>query len=101
MSSADWMNRNLDRRVEVMFPVTDDTSRTRVYNDILGVALRDNVKAHRMNADGSYERVKPEPGAEKVRSQEMFLRMAKEQSEGVGQRLLTSPTLSAVPRTVA
>ncbi len=98
LSSADWMNRNLDRRVEVMIPVQDEVSRQRLYHDVLGVALRDNVKARRMKADGSYERVRPDTNHEKVRSQEVFLRMAKEQSEGHAPRLLTNPAMSVLPR---
>ena len=55
MGSADWMPRNLDRRVEIMFPVEDDVLREKVIH-ILEVELEDNVKAHILQPDGSYEK---------------------------------------------
>ena len=45
MGSADWMPRNLDRRVEILFPVLDDTLKEKVKH-ILDVELADNTKAH-------------------------------------------------------
>jgi polyphosphate kinase len=100
LSSADWMNRNFERRVEIMFPVVDDHSRSRLYHDVLLVALKDNVKARRMKPDGTYERIKPEPTAERVRSQEHFTRLAREQAEGASPRVFAAqpPTTSTPPR---
>ncbi len=72
LSSADWMPRNLNRRVEVMFPVEDQESRARL-KDILEVYLRDNVKARVLNADGSWIRKGREEGEEAINSQEYFL----------------------------
>ena len=57
MGSADLMPRNLDHRVEVIFPVEDPQWREVIINVILGVGLRDNVQARRLLADGTYERV--------------------------------------------
>jgi polyphosphate kinase len=57
LSSADWMPRNFLRRVEVMFPVEDPALRARVLNEVLGLALRDNVKARCLQPDGTYTRV--------------------------------------------
>lgn len=56
MASADWMSRNLDRRVEIMFPVEDARLKKEVKH-ILDVQLADNVKAQLMQPDGSYVRV--------------------------------------------
>lgn len=56
MGSADWMSRNLDRRVEIMFPVEDARLKAEVKH-ILDVQLADNVKAQLMQPDGSYVRV--------------------------------------------
>ncbi len=53
MGSADWMPRNLDRRVEIMFPVEDDSLKEKVIH-ILEVELEDNVKAHILQPDGTY-----------------------------------------------
>ena len=56
MGSADWMPRNLDRRVEILFPVLDDELKKRVRH-ILDVELADTLKAHVLHADGNYEKV--------------------------------------------
>src|SRR6201999_4188856 len=89
LSSADWMPRNFQRRVEVMFPIEDEGLRDRVLDEILGIALADNVKARRLGPDGSYTRVRPEPpsngvhgaGARPLRSQYRFMELAREKSQ--------------------
>ena len=53
MGSADWMPRNLDRRVEILFPVEDEKLKERLLH-ILDVQLNDNVKAHFLQPDGTY-----------------------------------------------
>ena len=53
MGSADWMPRNLDKRVEIMFPVEDPALKEQVVH-ILKVQLEDNVKAHILQPDGTY-----------------------------------------------
>ena len=55
MGSADWMPRNLDRRVEIIFPVLDEELQRQVRH-ILEVELEDNVKAHLLQPDGTYEK---------------------------------------------
>ena len=84
MGSADWMPRNLDRRVEIMFPVEDDVLREKVIH-ILEVELEDNVKAHILQPDGSYEK-EDKRGKVLVNSQEQFCReavlMAQESADG-------------------
>lgn len=55
-ASADWMPRNLDRRVEILFPIDRDSLKEKIL-DILKVLLSDNVKAQIMQADGTYERI--------------------------------------------
>jgi len=59
LGSADLMPRNLDRRVEVVFPVENPEIRNHIVNDILEVQLADNVQARRLLPDGSYERIHP------------------------------------------
>ena len=54
--SADWMPRNLFRRIEVVFPIEDGNLRERVISEILAVTLADNVKARFLRADGTYRR---------------------------------------------
>jgi polyphosphate kinase len=59
LSSADWMDRNLLRRVEVAFPVKDRALKKRVILEGLKLLLKDNATAWKMNSDGSYQQVKP------------------------------------------
>ncbi|MBL8634442.1 MAG: polyphosphate kinase 1 [Myxococcales bacterium] len=80
VSSADWMNRNFQRRVEVMFPVEDPILRARIVDEILPVSLCDNQRARVLRRDGSYERVTPGPSEIPLRSQPRFIELAKAQS---------------------
>lgn len=75
LSSADWMTRNLDRRVELMFPVKDRAIAAQV-EDILFSSLSDNAKAWHMHSDGSYDRAPLAPGEEKRNIQEILIRRA-------------------------
>ncbi len=59
LSSADWMNRNMLRRVELAWPVDDPVLRKRVIDECLVAYLHDNVDAWRMNSEGRYTRVEP------------------------------------------
>lgn len=68
--SADWMPRNLERRVEILFPVEDPKLKEKVLH-ILDVQLRDTVKAHLLQPDGSYEKV-DRRGKETFNSQVAF-----------------------------
>ncbi|MGH8807433.1 MAG: polyphosphate kinase 1 [Noviherbaspirillum sp.] len=59
LASADWMNRNLFRRVEVAFPVLDAALKKRVITEGLNPYLKDNTNAWELGADGQYHRRKP------------------------------------------
>ncbi|HZX27082.1 MAG TPA: polyphosphate kinase 1 [Telluria sp.] len=59
LASADWMNRNLFRRVELAFPVLDKALKKRVINEGLMVYLKDNVNAWELGQDGAYTKRKP------------------------------------------
>jgi polyphosphate kinase len=80
VGSADWMDRNLSRRVELVFPVEERRLKERLIRDILFVSLADNVKARELLPDGSYRRVQPADGQPRVRSQEKFLELASQMS---------------------
>jgi polyphosphate kinase len=69
LGSADWMPRNLDRRVELLFPVQSPPCRRKVL-DALDAVFQDNVKARRLSADGSYKRRRPAKGEDPFRSQQ-------------------------------
>ncbi|HUL60014.1 MAG TPA: polyphosphate kinase 1 [Anaeromyxobacteraceae bacterium] len=73
LGSADRMRRNLDRRVEVLFPVTDPALVRHLRGEVLDVYLRDNVRARRMQSDGRYLRAAPGPGEAPVDSQAVLL----------------------------
>ncbi|MER3547263.1 MAG: RNA degradosome polyphosphate kinase, partial [Rhodanobacteraceae bacterium] len=59
-SSADWMERNLLRRVEVCFPIRDKQLAQRVFDEALANYLEDNVQAWLLGADGEYRRATPD-----------------------------------------
>jgi polyphosphate kinase len=61
--SADMMERNLDRRVEILFPIEDPKHLARLRDDLLPAYLSDNVNAHILLADGAYQQVEQQPGA--------------------------------------
>ena len=75
MGSADWMPRNLDRRVEIIFPVEDSTLKVKVKH-ILDIQLRDDLKAYHMTAGGNY--VKSRKSGEKLGAQDTFCKEAKQ-----------------------
>ena len=76
LSSADWMKRNLDRRVELLFPIEDKESKKKI-NQVLETLLRDSVKLRRQKSNGSYKRI--ESGEAPFNAQESFF---KEKSNG-------------------
>jgi polyphosphate kinase len=71
ISSADWMPRNLDRRVELLVPVESPRCKKRLIS-LLDTFFKDTVKARRLMPEGMYERVKPKGRRKKMRSQEML-----------------------------
>ncbi len=73
LGSADLMPRNLDRRVELLFPVLHPQWQDTLVNDILAVGLRDTVQARQLLPDGRYERLHPLDGVQGVDSQEWLL----------------------------
>jgi polyphosphate kinase len=80
LGSADWMPRNFFRRIELMFPLEDPKLKARLINELLPVILKDNVKARRLRADGSYIRVAAAEGQEPIHSQMVFQALARESS---------------------
>jgi polyphosphate kinase len=69
LASADWMTRNLDKRIELMFPVEQEDHRKAVVS-ALRAMFRDNVKARRLGPDGVYTRVRPAKGDAPYRVQQ-------------------------------
>ncbi|MBE0591035.1 MAG: polyphosphate kinase 1, partial [Gemmatimonadales bacterium] len=81
LSSADWMPRNFFRRIEVMFPVRDPRLKARIITEILETLLADNVKSRILECDGSYDRRRPLPGEEPVRSQLVLQGLARQAAQ--------------------
>lgn len=75
ISSADWMPRNLDRRVELLVPIDDEDAVQRIMKNF-EIIFRDNTKARKMKSDGAYELLKPGRGSKPLRSQEWFYQQA-------------------------
>ncbi|SEV90160.1 RNA degradosome polyphosphate kinase [[Clostridium] fimetarium] len=71
LGSADWMPRNLDKRVEIIFPVEDQNLKKEVLH-ILEIQLSDNEKSHILQTDGSYEKVDRRGRKEVINAQEIF-----------------------------
>lgn len=76
ISSADWMPRNLDRRVELLVPVEDRVCREKL-TQILDICFRDNMKARVLGSDGRYEHRKALSPGRTVRCQELLYRQAR------------------------
>jgi len=77
MGSADLMPRNLDRRVETVFPVEDEQIKARLLNEVLRISMMDNVKARELQPDGTYKRLAPRDGEAPLDSQTWFMERAR------------------------
>jgi len=75
IGSADWMQRNLKRRVEALVPIEDSSLKKKIML-VLELALRDNEKAHVLQANGQYCQPKRQPGQHKLNSQERLLELS-------------------------
>ena len=75
LGSADWMNRNLRGRVEVVFPILDPALRRRVYRELIELALDDRAKSRRMEPDGNYVRRPPNQAEPETEMQQRLMRL--------------------------
>ncbi|ROL57073.1 polyphosphate kinase 1 [Bacteroidetes/Chlorobi group bacterium Naka2016] len=90
LSSADWMTRNLHRRIELMYPVEDPKIKSELIN-LLELYWRDNTKSWRLKSDGSYEKIVPKEGEKEFCAQQ-FLLDELEKERKVGKfRIFTIP----------
>ena len=76
IASADWMGRNLDRRVELAVPVLDPVMAETLASQMLMVLLADNVKTRELRSDGTYARRSPGEGEMPIDAQRIFLAQA-------------------------
>lgn len=77
ISSADWMPRNLDRRIELLVPVNDPECRSRM-RETLQLYFRDNQNTWRMKSDGTYTRIRPKKNQAPLRVQQLLYERAVE-----------------------
>jgi polyphosphate kinase len=91
IGSADWMDRNLSRRVEVVFPIEVPDLKQRLIREMLATSMADNVKARELQPDGSYRPVVPSPDQQRVRSQERFLELAIQNASRRSPEVLSPP----------
>ena len=80
LGSADWMPRNLYRRVEIAFPIESPALRKVILLEILPAYLNDRVKARELQPDGTYIRLKPKPGEEHSQAQLFFREQARKRN---------------------
>nr|MCU0493567.1 RNA degradosome polyphosphate kinase [Chloroflexaceae bacterium] len=76
LGSADLMERNLDRRVEAVFPLEEPALKRYVRDELLELYLRDNLRARELQSDGSYVRITPPETGEVVDSQRRLQQVA-------------------------
>lgn len=79
-ASADWMGRNLDRRVELMFPILDKDA-FREVKEILDTYFKDNTNSHRLNSDGKWIPVTPAKGEAEFNAQKQLYKRYKYRDE--------------------
>jgi polyphosphate kinase len=91
VSSGDWMPRNFFRRIELTFPILAEPLRARLESQILATSMADNVKAWKLQSDGSYKR--RNPGDAPLRSQERFIEIARSEAVRIGpyEEILAKP----------
>jgi polyphosphate kinase len=95
LGSADMMQRNLNNRVEVLFPITSRSMQNAIFEHMVQPILADTANAHELLADGSYVRIRPQEGEEPFDSQEWFIYhpLFELDEEGV----ISKVTTSAIP----
>jgi polyphosphate kinase len=98
LGSADLMQRNLDGRVETLFPIESPVLREALVERMLTPILADTVNGHELQADGKYVRVRPQPGEQPFDSQAWFINHPLfEREEEIKEDTSTNPTMRAIP----
>jgi polyphosphate kinase len=77
LSSADWMPRNMDRRIELLIPIFDQKAKDRLKNEILEISWQDHFKARVLSSDGTYSLRAPRNTSDDTQSQKRFIELAR------------------------
>lgn len=77
LGSADWMPRNMDRRIEVLFPIEDTEARRQIIQEILSIYWADTENSWKLEADGTYRRVETQD--ESIDCHQKFIEIARKQ----------------------
>jgi polyphosphate kinase len=77
LSSADWMPRNMDRRIELLIPIFDQKAKERLKNEILEISWQDHFKARVLSSDGTYSLRAPRNSSDDTQSQKRFIELAR------------------------
>ncbi|NDJ85080.1 MAG: polyphosphate kinase 1 [Chloroflexi bacterium] len=77
VGSADLMDRNLNRRVETIFPIESENIRTELHESLLKIQLADNVRARVLQSDGTWQRLSPAEGEKPLDSQEWAIKYSR------------------------
>ena len=105
LSSADWMPRNLNRRIECCFPILDPDIKERITKELLPIELADNTFAWELSSSGQYHLLRPQRGQTPRRAQQEFIdhtRMRSERRGFIRAEIppVPGPTFSPVMRVV-
>jgi polyphosphate kinase len=102
LSSADWMPRNLVRRVEVAFPIEDPAFKKEIVDEILPAFLKDRVKARELQPDGTYVRLHPREGETAFQAQLFFRQNSRNQARRLAEskksRMIRLTPIKAPPK---